>query len=188
MSPLVELKTPEQALIAQQDVATLYQAMHRLPARQERVLRLRFGIGCEPLTCKAIGAMLDVGKERIRQIEADACRKLRVPLMLKFREHPGVQRFRRELDEERKATAVAARKFAAEQRAINEERAAERAQAERERQRQSTIAEILRIAEEVELELDHIPRRPRQRVGNPFGFTPEKAAEYAAVLRGMMRV
>ena len=79
-----------------------------------------------------------------------------------------------------------------EQRAINEERAAarggERVQAERERQRQSTIAEILRIAEEVELELDHIPRRPRQRVVNPFGFTSEKAAEYAAVLRGMLRV
>ena len=52
MIPLAELKTPEQALIAQQDAATLYQAMHRLPARHERVLRLRFGIGCEPLTLR----------------------------------------------------------------------------------------------------------------------------------------
>ena len=38
-----------------------------------------------------------------------------------------------------------------------------------------TIAEILRIAEEVELELDNIPRQRRQRVVNPFGFSPEKS-------------
>ena len=59
---------------------------------------------------------------------------------------------------------------------------------ERERERQHTVAEILRIAEEIELELDNTPRQRRQRVVNPFGFSPEKAAEYAAVLRGMVRV
>lgn len=192
MSPLAELETPEQALIARQDAAMLYQAMHRLSARHERVLRLRFGIGCEPLTLKAIGAMFDVSKEGVRQIEIEACRKLRIPLMLKFRERSDAQRFRRELDEKRKVDADA-RAFEIKQCAINEERAAarlaaERAQVERERQRKSTIAEILRIAEEVELELDHIPRRPRQREVNPFGFSSEKAAEYAAVLRGMLRV
>jgi hypothetical protein len=55
-------------------------------------------------------------------------------------------------------------------------------------QHEQTKREILRRAEFIELELDNIPRPKRQHTVNPFGFSRERAAEYAAVLRGMVRV
>jgi len=55
-------------------------ALAMLSPREEEVLRLRFGIG-EPAdyTLKEIGQRFDVTRERIRQIEARALRKLRQP-------------------------------------------------------------------------------------------------------------
>ena len=51
-----------------------------LSQREERVIRLRFGIGdgC-PRTLEEVGAIFNVTRERIRQIEAKALRKLRHP-------------------------------------------------------------------------------------------------------------
>ncbi|HEY5933729.1 MAG TPA: RNA polymerase sigma factor RpoD, partial [Kofleriaceae bacterium] len=51
-----------------------------LSPREERVLRMRFGIG-EPIdyTLEEVGQRLAVTRERIRQIEAKAIRKLRHP-------------------------------------------------------------------------------------------------------------
>jgi RNA polymerase primary sigma factor len=49
-----------------------------LSPREERVIRLRFGIGCErEHTLEEIGQEFDLTRERIRQIEADALRRLR---------------------------------------------------------------------------------------------------------------
>lgn len=51
-----------------------------LTPREQRVLELRHGIGTDdPLTLEAIADMFNVGKERIRQIEAKAMRKMRNP-------------------------------------------------------------------------------------------------------------
>jgi RNA polymerase primary sigma factor len=51
-----------------------------LPPRQEKVIRLRFGIGCErEHTLEEIGQEFDLTRERIRQIEAKALRQLRSP-------------------------------------------------------------------------------------------------------------
>ena len=56
------------------------------PGREEKVIRMRFGIapyddgpyeGC--YTLEQVGKVLDVTKERVRQIEAKALRKLRHP-------------------------------------------------------------------------------------------------------------
>ncbi len=48
-----------------------------LPPREERVLRMRFGIGlCRDYTLEEIGGDFGVTRERIRQIEAKALRKL----------------------------------------------------------------------------------------------------------------
>jgi len=52
--------------------------LHALTPREERVLRLRFGIGEErDHTLEEIGQKLAVTRERVRQIERDAIRKLR---------------------------------------------------------------------------------------------------------------
>ncbi len=54
-------------------------ALATLPAREERVLRMRFGINKEEKTLEEVGKLFKVTRERIRQIEAKALRKLRHP-------------------------------------------------------------------------------------------------------------
>ena len=49
-------------------------------SREEKVLRLRFGLeDGRPCTLEEVGKEFDVTRERIRQIEAKALRKLRHP-------------------------------------------------------------------------------------------------------------
>ncbi len=51
-----------------------------LSPKEEKVIRLRFGIGCDrEHTLEEIGQQFDVTRERIRQIEAKALRQLRSP-------------------------------------------------------------------------------------------------------------
>lgn len=52
-------------------------ALNELDDKEERVLRLRFGLdGADPKTLKEIGEMMNLSRERIRQIEAQAIDKL----------------------------------------------------------------------------------------------------------------
>jgi RNA polymerase primary sigma factor len=54
--------------------------LQTLVPREEQVLRLRFGLGCgREYTLEEIGRGLDVTRERVRQIELRALRKLRRP-------------------------------------------------------------------------------------------------------------
>jgi len=54
--------------------------LRTLVPREEQVLRLRFGVGCgREYTLEEIGNGLDVTRERVRQIELRALRKLRRP-------------------------------------------------------------------------------------------------------------
>jgi RNA polymerase primary sigma factor len=55
-------------------------ALTRLHPREEAVLKLRFGIGHEePLTLEQVGEMFKLTRERIRQIETGAIKKLQQP-------------------------------------------------------------------------------------------------------------
>ena len=45
--------------------------------RQRRIIELRFGLGCDPLTLQEVGDQIGVTKERIRQIETLALQKLK---------------------------------------------------------------------------------------------------------------
>ena len=52
-------------------------ALNSLPSRDAQVLRLRFGIGDGvERTCEEVGVVLDVTRERVRQIESRAMRRL----------------------------------------------------------------------------------------------------------------
>jgi RNA polymerase primary sigma factor len=54
-------------------------ALSTLTPREERILRMRFGIGREPeRTLREVGSDFSLTRERIRQIEAKALRKLRL--------------------------------------------------------------------------------------------------------------
>jgi RNA polymerase primary sigma factor len=54
--------------------------LSQLTAREERVLRMRFGIGMNTEhTLEEVGQQFNVTRERIRQIEAKALRKLQHP-------------------------------------------------------------------------------------------------------------
>ena len=70
------------ALMEQQErlAVEVREAEARLKTREEKVLRLRFGLsdGCEH-TLEEVGQDFAVTRERIRQIEAKALRKLRHP-------------------------------------------------------------------------------------------------------------
>jgi DNA-directed RNA polymerase specialized sigma subunit len=50
-----------------------------LTIREERVLKMRYGVGMPQYTLQAIGDKFGLTRERIRQIEATALRKLRHP-------------------------------------------------------------------------------------------------------------
>jgi RNA polymerase primary sigma factor len=59
---------------------TCSQILAQLTPREERVLRMRFGIGMNSdHTLEEVGKQFDVTRERIRQIEAKALRKLKHP-------------------------------------------------------------------------------------------------------------
>jgi RNA polymerase primary sigma factor len=49
----------------------------QLDERGATVLRMRFGLNGEPKTLKEIGECLDLTRERVRQIELEALKKLR---------------------------------------------------------------------------------------------------------------
>lgn len=72
---------PEQDVERREDFAVILKLLDSIDERDARVLRLRFGLeGKEPLTLKQIGAEVGLTRERVRQIEVEALRKLQVQL------------------------------------------------------------------------------------------------------------
>ena len=67
---------------AAQDIlkTQLLQVIETLTPREQKVIRLRYGLDdCHPRTLEEVGKEFNVTRERIRQIEAKALRKLRHP-------------------------------------------------------------------------------------------------------------
>ena len=74
-------KAADRAMVAQQ----INQALKSLTPREEKVIRLRFGLDDgRPRTLEEVGKEFNVTRERIRQIEAKALRKLRHPSRAKL--------------------------------------------------------------------------------------------------------
>lgn len=62
----------------------MQQVLKTLTPKEERVIRMRFGIGAErDHTLEEVGRHLSITRERVRQIEAKALRKLKHPSRLK---------------------------------------------------------------------------------------------------------
>ena len=79
-------KTPVPAEAASQTLLKeqLADVLKTLTPREEKVLRLRFGLeDGRPRTLEEVGKEFNVTRERIRQIEAKALRKLRTPAAAK---------------------------------------------------------------------------------------------------------
>lgn len=63
----------------------LRDALRRLPDRERLVVEARFGIGREEETLAAIGARLGISRERVRQIQCEALRRLKCELTVSLR-------------------------------------------------------------------------------------------------------
>jgi RNA polymerase primary sigma factor len=74
------MESPVTALMAAENLEQAEAALATLSPREERVLRLRFGIGQRDAhTLEQIGQQFSLTRERIRQIENQALKKLRLP-------------------------------------------------------------------------------------------------------------
>jgi RNA polymerase primary sigma factor len=72
--------TPQDSAIYEDLVEHLDKILSTLSPREERVVRMRFGLGEKhDHTLEEVGQMFEVTRERIRQIESKALRKLRHP-------------------------------------------------------------------------------------------------------------
>lgn len=76
----IKTKTPAEHVAGNMLRQQLFGVLDTLTPREEKVLRLRYGIDDgKPRTLEEVGKAFNVTRERIRQIEAKALRKLRHP-------------------------------------------------------------------------------------------------------------
>jgi len=69
---------PEEALLNESEAAKIVALLKDLDERESIILRLRYGLdGQEPLTLKEIGARINLTRERVRQLECEALRKVK---------------------------------------------------------------------------------------------------------------
>lgn len=69
---------PEETMLHQDLLSRLDELLGVIDEREAQILRLRYGLGegAEPMTLKEIGKIVGLTRERVRQIERDALRKL----------------------------------------------------------------------------------------------------------------
>lgn len=74
--------SPEQVLFNDSEMTTVIALLNDLDERESKILRMRYGLdGNEPMTLKDIGARIKLTRERVRQIECEALRKIKEHVM-----------------------------------------------------------------------------------------------------------
>lgn len=76
---LVEFKAPDEYASDNQRTTVVASTLKTLTFREQMIIGQRFGINSEEKTYEEIGKSLNLTRERIRQLEARALRKLRHP-------------------------------------------------------------------------------------------------------------
>lgn len=77
---LADPKTPrpEDLLLSESETEKIVAILSDLDDRESKILRMRYGLdGREPMTLKDIGATIQLTRERVRQIESEALRKIK---------------------------------------------------------------------------------------------------------------
>jgi len=70
---------PEEVMLTTDLLARMEDLLDVIDEREATILRLRYGLGddaCDPMTLKEIGKVVGLTRERVRQIERDALRRL----------------------------------------------------------------------------------------------------------------
>ena len=74
---------PDQAMHDSDELRALSESLEGIDDRAAKILKLRYGLeGEEPMTLKEIGQRIGLTRERVRQIEHEALRKLRDSMMV----------------------------------------------------------------------------------------------------------
>jgi RNA polymerase primary sigma factor len=74
---------PDQQVLDNDELQQLFLLLDRIDEREARILKLRYGLdGGDPMTLKEIGEQIGLTRERVRQIEHEALRKLRDNMIL----------------------------------------------------------------------------------------------------------
>jgi RNA polymerase primary sigma factor len=72
-------EAPEETVFDTDEIQKIEQLLAAIDQREADILRMRYGIGDrEPMTLKEIGERVNLTRERVRQIEAEAIRKLKL--------------------------------------------------------------------------------------------------------------
>ncbi len=68
---------PDEQALSNDELDTIRALLEAIDQREARILRMRFGMdGDEPMTLKEVGDQIGLTRERVRQIEIEALRKL----------------------------------------------------------------------------------------------------------------
>ena len=73
---------PDEELLNSDNVVHVYRMLDEMDEREASILKMRFGLdGEEPRTLKEIGETLGLTRERVRQLEHEALKRLNKGLM-----------------------------------------------------------------------------------------------------------
>jgi len=79
----INTRPPDQMVSDNDELRHLAELLETIDQRASKILKLRYGLdGADPMTLKQVGERIGLTRERVRQIEHEALRKLRDTMMI----------------------------------------------------------------------------------------------------------